>query len=84
VPAQEYEFAVGLKEDIMQFLDYFYGTPSVQDSGSIDDIMAKLGVDETDETDDAAQVLTEDDSAIVQLVNKIITDAHKKNVSDIL
>jgi type II secretory ATPase GspE/PulE/Tfp pilus assembly ATPase PilB-like protein len=80
VSAQEYEFAVGLKEDITQFLDYFYGT---QDDGSIDDIMAKLGVEEGEETDDSVQVLTEDDSAIVQLVNKIITDAHKKNCSDI-
>jgi type II secretory ATPase GspE/PulE/Tfp pilus assembly ATPase PilB-like protein len=83
VPAHEYEFAVGLKEDILQFLDYFYGTPVVQDSSSIDDIMAKLGTDELDETEDAAQILSEDDSAIVQLVNKIITDAHKKNASDI-
>ena len=50
VSAQEYEFAVGLKEDIIQFLDYFYGTPTVTDSGSIDDIMAKLTTDDTDQS----------------------------------
>ena len=83
VPAEKYEFAVGLKEDILQFLDYFYGTPSDQDEGSIDDIMAKLDTDDVDEGEDAADMLTEDDSAIVQLVNKIITDAYKKNCSDI-
>jgi len=27
IRAENYEFAVGLKEDILQFLDYFYGTP---------------------------------------------------------
>jgi len=83
VPAEKYEFAVGLKEDILQFLDYFYGTPSDQDDGSIDDIMAKLDTDDIDEGEDAAEMLTEDDSAIVQLVNKIIMDAYKKNCSDI-
>ncbi len=83
VPAEEYEFVVGMKEDILQFLDYFYGTPQDLDEGSIDEIMAKLDTDDIDETEDAAEMLTEDDSAIVQLVNKIITDGFKKNCSDI-
>ncbi|MFC1869089.1 ATPase, T2SS/T4P/T4SS family [Thermodesulfobacteriota bacterium] len=83
VPAEKHEFTVGLKEDILQFLDYFYGTPQDLDDGSIDDIMAKLDTGDLDEGEDAVDVLTEDDSAIVQLVNKIITDGHKKNCSDI-
>jgi len=83
VPAEQYEFAVGLKEDILEFLDYFYGTPQSHDEGSIDDILGKLDSEEDDETDDAVDMLTEDDSAIVRLVNKIIMDAHKKNCSDI-
>ncbi|NVM26383.1 MAG: GspE/PulE family protein [Desulfobacterales bacterium] len=83
IRAENYEFAVGLKEDILQFLDYFYGTPQVQDDGSIDDILGKLDTGDEEEAEDAAQMLTEDDSAIVQLVNKIITDGYKKNCSDI-
>lgn len=83
LPAEEYEFAVGLREDIVQFLDYFYGTTDAVEEGSIDDIMAKLDTDEMDEEEDAATMMTEDDSAIVQLVNKVITDGHKKNASDI-
>lgn len=83
VPAEKYEFAVGLKEDILQFLDYFYGTPQDLDDGSIDDIMAKLDTDDVDETEDSADMMKEDDSAIVQLVNKIITDGFRKNTSDI-
>ena len=83
VPAEKYEFAVGLKEDILEFLAYFYGTPQMQDSGSIDDILGKMDMEEVGEAEDGAEMLTEDDSAIVQLVNKIIMDAHKKNSSDI-
>ena len=83
IPAEKYEFAVGLKEDILQFLDYFFGTPQESNDGSIDDILGKLDEGEDEEIDDAADALTEDDSAIVQLVNKIITDAYRKNCSDI-
>ena len=82
IPAEEYEFSVGLKEDILQFLDYFYGTPQETDSDSIHDIMAKLDTDDVD-VDDDSDMMTEDDSAIVQLVNKIITDGYRKNTSDI-
>ncbi|MBW1772631.1 MAG: GspE/PulE family protein [Deltaproteobacteria bacterium] len=82
IPAEQYEFAVGLKEDILQFLDYFYGTPQDQQDGSIDEILGKLGMEE-DMEDDATDMLTEDDNAIVQLVNKIVTDAYRKNSSDI-
>lgn len=83
IPAEKYEFAVGLKEDILQFLDYFFGTPQDQDNGSIDDIIKGMDMEDVEETEDAVDMLTEDDSAIVQLVNKIITDGYKKNCSDI-
>ncbi|MGD9161280.1 MAG: GspE/PulE family protein [Desulfobacteraceae bacterium] len=83
IPAETYEFAVGLKEDILQFLDYFYGAPQEEDNGSIDDIMAKLDTSDDDAYDDSEDIMTEDDSAIVQLVNKIIMDGFRKNTSDI-
>ena len=83
VPAEKYELAVGLKEDILQFLDYFYGSPQEQDRGSIDEILGKLDMEDGVDMEDAAEMLAEDDSAIVQLVNKIITDGYKKNCSDI-
>jgi type II secretory ATPase GspE/PulE/Tfp pilus assembly ATPase PilB-like protein len=83
IHAEKHEFAVGLKEDILQFLDYFYGTPQSQDEGSIDEILGKLDTEEEEEQDSAGEMLTEDNSAVVQLVNKIITDAYKKNSSDI-
>jgi len=83
IPAENYEFAVGLKEDILQFLDYFYGTPQPRDDGSIDDILGKLDVEDEEQGESTSEMMTEDDSAIVQLVNKIITDANKMNCSDI-
>jgi len=83
VPAERYEFALGLKEDILQFLDYFYGTPRNLDSGSIDDILVKLDQDDQEAPEEGGEILGEDDRAIVQLVNKIITDAYRKNCSDI-
>ena len=84
IKAKQYEFAVGLKEDILQFLVYFYGGPhDTEDTGSIDELLGQLEADDEEDTDDTSDVLTEDDSAIVQLVNKIIMDAFKKNCSDI-
>jgi type II secretory ATPase GspE/PulE/Tfp pilus assembly ATPase PilB-like protein len=83
IPAESYEFVVGLKEDILQYLEYFYGAPQDMQEGSIDDILGKLDSDSDEDWDDAGEMLTEDDNAIVQLVNKIITDAYQKNSSDI-
>jgi type II secretory ATPase GspE/PulE/Tfp pilus assembly ATPase PilB-like protein len=83
IRAENYEFAVGLKEDVLQFLEYFYGTLQSQDDDSIDDILGKLDMEDEEEGEDAAEALTEDDSAIVQLVNKIITDGYNENCSDI-
>ena len=83
IPAESYEFSVGLKEDILQYLEYFYGAPQEMREGSIDEILGRLDMDEDADLNNAGEMLTEDDSAIVQLVNKIITDAHQKNSSDI-
>ena len=83
IAADSYEFAVGLREDILQYLDYFYGNAHELSQGSIDEILGKLDTVEEEVHDDASEILTEDDSAIVQLVNKIVTDAHNKTASDI-
>jgi type II secretory ATPase GspE/PulE/Tfp pilus assembly ATPase PilB-like protein len=85
LPAEGYEFSVGLREDILQFLDYFYGTPRKQGGGSIDEILNKMDTQEQEEEEieAGAEMLTENDSIIVQLVNKVITDAQKKKCSDI-
>lgn len=83
VPAAGYEFVLGLREDILQYLDYFFGAPQGQADGTIDEIMAKLDAGGGEEEMEGVDMLTEDDSAIVQLVNKVIMDAHRKKCSDI-
>ena len=83
LPADRYEFALGLREDILQFLDYFFGTQRAGAQGSIDDILNKMDHEDQDDADGGVEMLTEDDSIIVQLVNKMITDACQKNCSDI-
>jgi len=57
IPAESYVFAVGLKEDILQYLEYFYGTPLDVNEGSIDDILDKLDSSSDDDWDDASEIL---------------------------
>jgi type II secretory ATPase GspE/PulE/Tfp pilus assembly ATPase PilB-like protein len=83
LPAEKYDFVVGLKEDILRFLDYFFGTQRTGGQDSIDDILNRMDMEEEEESEGGVQMLTEDDSIIVQLVNKMITDAYQKSCSDI-
>ena len=73
------EFCVALKEDILKFIEFFFGGPV--DEGSMDDIMAAL--DEDALMEEAADDVSESDSAIAQLANKIINDGYNQGVSDI-
>ena len=50
--------------------------------GEIDDILSQLQV-ESEEVDEAESGVGEEDSAVVQLVNKIIHDAFARKASDI-
>ena len=79
---KHYSFAVALKEDIISYIDLFFGKEASNES--ISDILSKLDDDEDEEDfDTITQGVNEDDSAIVQLVNKVITDAYKRDASDI-
>ena len=73
------EYCVGLKEDILKYIEYFFGGPT--DEGSMEDIMAELGSDATAE--DESEQVSESDSAIAQLASKIINDGYNQRVSDI-
>ncbi len=76
------EYNVSSKEDILKFISAFYRADAEQIS--ISDILGKLdlgGVEvESEEEDDA---ISESDSAVMQLVNKIINDAYTSRASDI-
>lgn len=74
------KYDVAIAEDIIKFINYFYQSP--EDESSISEILGKLDAEEeTEEEDD--EVVTESDSVIMQLVNKIINDGYNRRASDI-
>jgi len=75
------EYCVALREDIIKFINHFY--QAGDDSGpSVGDILKGLEVlPEGQEEEDEA--VSESDSAIMQLVNKVINDAQSRRASDI-
>jgi type II secretory ATPase GspE/PulE/Tfp pilus assembly ATPase PilB-like protein len=73
-------FNVALKKDILAFIQRF--SRKERKLASRSQILSELKIKEV-EIEDEESVLYEDDSAIVQLVNKIIIDAYKHGASDI-
>lgn len=77
---QQLGFHVALREDILLFINLFFQGESEQ--RDIDEILGELAI-EGEEIEEAESRVTEEDSAIVQLVNKIILDAYSRGASDI-
>ena len=85
IPGKEFEYCVGLKEDIFRMIDLFFDvkrTGMIEDSGSIEDILGQLEPSDEENAEELDR-LSEEDSAIVQLVNKMIVDAYNRSASDI-
>jgi type II secretory ATPase GspE/PulE/Tfp pilus assembly ATPase PilB-like protein len=77
-------FFVGLRKDIMQYLNAASGKHEIQDS--IQNILGELTGEEgghSPEDDDEGTSVSEDDSAVVRLASQIIVDAYKRGASDI-
>ncbi|MCK9275190.1 MAG: GspE/PulE family protein [Syntrophales bacterium] len=77
---REVVYDVALYEDISKFINHFYQTD--ESVSSISDIIGKLDSEETHEEEEE-EGITESDSIIMQLVNRIINDAYNRNASDI-
>ncbi|MFB3926409.1 MAG: GspE/PulE family protein [Syntrophales bacterium] len=74
------EYNVSMKDDIVRFVNHFYRVDDVQES--ISEILGKLdSAYEREEEEEEA--ISESDSVIMQLVNKIINDAYSSRASDI-
>ncbi len=73
------EYDVALYDDILKFINHFYQTGGTH--GSLTDIIEKLDIEEEFEAEE--DEITESDSVIMQLVNRIINDAYMRNASDI-
>jgi type II secretory ATPase GspE/PulE/Tfp pilus assembly ATPase PilB-like protein len=84
IKAGKYEYCVSLKEDIVKMIDMFFDVKRAMilpSSGSIEEILGQLTQGDDDE--DGHDSMNQDDSAIVQLVNKMIVDAFNRGASDI-
>ncbi len=82
---KQFEYCVALKEDIFKMIDLFFdikATAVLAESGSIEDILGKLEAGD-EEYEEETESVSEEDSAIVQLVNKMIVDAYHRGASDI-
>jgi len=73
-------YDVALTDDIVKYINHFYNSP--EDESSITEILGKLDAEE-EVYDEDEEVITESDSVIMQIVNKIILDAQAKRASDI-
>jgi len=72
------------REDIQNYINLFYHHgAALAAGGSINDLLNKLDTSDEPEVDSESQKVSEQDSVIVQLVNKIIMDAVQRKVSDI-
>ncbi len=76
-------FIAAFREDIQNYINLFYHYNGSEDSSSINDILSRLDNDDEPEIENESRKVSEEDSAIVQLVNKIILDAVNNKVSDI-
>ena len=73
-------YDVALPDDILKYINYFYQTP--EDESTLTELLGKLDTTEEVEEEEG-EVVSESDSVIMQLVNKIINDAFNRRSSDI-
>jgi len=83
IPAKKYTFAVGLEEDIYNFIDSFYGLFEREENGSITDLLGKLETPDLDESERSLLSVYPENNIVISLVNKIIVDAYGMGCSDI-
>ncbi len=86
VKVPEIDLAVGIREDIEQFITYFYAerTPEPAElSLGIEDIIPNILFDEEEAVDDDIESMDESTSQVVRLVDQVFVAAYRSNVSDI-
>ncbi|MDM8536611.1 GspE/PulE family protein [Desulfobacterales bacterium HSG17] len=79
-PKNPLDFCVALHDDILEYINHF--TLDEKEQANIDEILEQLQTEAVEEEEDISEV-TDSDSAVVKLVNKIILDAFARNASDI-
>ena len=79
-PGKQVTFSVAIRKDILDFITLF--TQDEKELAGIDEIIQQLQ-DEEVEIEEAESGVGEEDSVVVQLVNKMILDAYTRGASDI-
>ena len=79
-PGKEIMIKVAINEDILDFISLF--TNDKKELAGIDAIISQLQNEDDDEEEETF-IVSEEDGAVVQLVNKIILDAYERGASDI-
>jgi type II secretory ATPase GspE/PulE/Tfp pilus assembly ATPase PilB-like protein len=75
------KYDVAFTDDIIKYINYFYQSP--EDEYTISEILGKMEAADEEPEEEDGEVVTESDSVIMQLVNKIINDAYNRRSSDI-
>lgn len=77
------KYDVALEEDIIKYINLFYNIPD--EEHSFTEILGRMEGDEggPDDDEDFGEMVSETDSVIMQLVNKIVNDAYVRRASDI-
>jgi type II secretory ATPase GspE/PulE/Tfp pilus assembly ATPase PilB-like protein len=76
------KYDIALPEDILKFINLFFHTSDSEHSFT--DLLGRLDDDDRGYDDEEGiDMVTESDSVIMQLVNKIINDAYNRRASDI-
>jgi len=85
-PSRPLEFHVALKEDILDLIRLFIeGKPKDPTEFNMDELKEELqaGIEETTEESEDENLVDEKSGVVVKLVNQIIMESYKRNVSDI-
>ncbi|SMP45596.1 Type II secretory pathway ATPase GspE/PulE or T4P pilus assembly pathway ATPase PilB [Desulfonatronum zhilinae] len=82
VKAERYVFRIGLPEDIQRYLGQDL---RAKDEADISDLVVRLEEEggACELTEDVDDTLSENTATVIQLVNKLILEAHRQNASDI-
>jgi type II secretory ATPase GspE/PulE/Tfp pilus assembly ATPase PilB-like protein len=78
---KQVKYDVALPEDIIKFINLFFNSP--EDVHSIMELLGRLDDEDKTTEDEESEIVTESDSVIMQLVNKIVNDAYGRRASDI-
>jgi type II secretory ATPase GspE/PulE/Tfp pilus assembly ATPase PilB-like protein len=75
------KYDVALKDDILKYIEYFFRETS--EEATFTDLLGRLDNIDSAQDDESEEAIRDSDSAIIQLVNKIINDAFVRRASDI-